>query len=173
MHCIFILGSKWKYRYPTAEEISGKRYMQYSKGNGNWTSITNSSYQKFRIPGENTKLDSTNPGYSQEIIYTGYHYNIYTKIKQITHDEKQIADLLCKGLSQNNVEQWLSNSCVGANKLMAFFGIYHIGDYTMLNHSLFYSNEECYNYNKRIRPVVTLKSNVKLSGSSEAGWTIE
>lgn len=147
--------------------------MQYRKNNDNWTSISKSSYQKFRMPGENITLSSTNPGYSLEIVYTAYHYNIYGKIKKTTYDGKTIADLLCKGSSQNNIEQWLSNSCVSANKLMASFGIYYIGDYSAQHRDLYYSNEECFYYNRYIRPVVILKSNVKLSGNSEDGWTIQ
>ena len=171
--CTSDYGKKWQYRYPTTTEVSGTRYMQYRQNNGNWTSISKSSYQKFRMPGENITLSSTNPGYSLEIVYTEYHYNIYGKIKKTTYDGKTIADLLCKGSSQNNIEQWLSNSYVGANKLMASFGIYYIGDYSALNRALYYSNEECFNYNRYIRPVVILKSNVKLSGNSEDGWTIQ
>ena len=52
--CTSDYGSKWQYRYPTTEEVSGTRYMQYKKdigsGYGSWTNITNSSYQKFKIP---------------------------------------------------------------------------------------------------------------------------
>ena len=80
-------GIKIKYRYPTEQEVSGTRYMQYDKDFGEgysntWTNMTSDNSQKIEIPGE-TEICSTNPGYSQEFIYT--KRNLYHITKSETN----------------------------------------------------------------------------------------
>ena len=171
-------GSKWKYRYPTTEEVSGTRYMQYNKDTGSgynssWTNITSSSYQTFRMPGESTTINSTNPGYSPELTYTYYYYTISSKVNKTAIDGTSMADLLSKGTTSSNINQWMASSCVNCYSNYAGFYVRFIysgrvnGDYVFIS----YGGSDY--RDRRVRPVVSLKSNIQLSGSSSEGWTIQ
>ena len=182
-------GTKWKYRYPTTQEVSGTRYMQYNKDTGSgysatWTNITSSNYQKFRMPGAaiNTELNNSNSGYSPEIIFTNYSYEISQKVNQIAKDGKRMSDLLVKGNSTNTISQWLASCSECPYSARIRFKIKsicdgYIGEYMRygiiegIDMYVADGEEKCKGGN--VRPVVTLSFNVKLSGSSESGWTIE
>ena len=174
-------GTKWKYRYPTTEEDSVNRNMQYNKNTGSgysniWTNITNNTKQKFKMPGtdDSTEINSTNPGDSPELTNAFYYYNFSQKIIQTTVDGKKIVDIIEKGTTENEITQWLSTNFVWCqNDGVAFF-VEGIGaSYVYGNTGIYISNNNNNYYYYKARPVVTLKSNVKLSGSSESGWTIE
>ena len=129
--CTSDYGSKWKYRYPTEQEDSTNRNMQYNKDTGSgynssWTNITGSSYQTFRMPGESTTINSTNPGYSPELTLTYYYYTISSKVNKTAKDGKSIASLLAKGTTSSNISQWLASSCVECNSSGANFYVRYI-----------------------------------------------
>ena len=108
-------------------------------------------------------------------------------MKQTAADGKSIADLISKGTSSKNISQWLSSgNCDGFenNGYSVFFwadkiavaspydgGYSFVGGCSLSN--LFGKQQTIYNNNARIRPVITLNSNVKLSGNSTDGWTIQ
>ena len=166
-------GKEWIYRYPTEEEVSGTRYMQYSINEGTtWNNITSSSYQEFRMPGSNTTISVDNPGI-QRLTYNYYKYTLSDRVKQITSDGKDMLDIILKGTLASKVSQWLAsrtifcgNSCVG-------FYVQYVSKDGYINNCYLYGSNVSYNMNGLlVRPVVTLKSDVQLSGNSADGWTI-
>ena len=183
--CTSNYGSKWKYRYPTTEEVSGTRYMQYNTDTGSgysdsWTNITSSTYQTFRMPGEGTTINSTNPGYSPELTFKYYSYSISSEVNKTAKDGTSIANLLAKGTTSSNISQWLASSCVGCYSNSAGFDVHGIkggSAYTagdVEGSELFNSNGFCgSSNNRRVRPVVSLESNIQLRGDSTNGWTIQ
>ena len=176
-------GSKWQYRYPTTEEVSGTRYMQYKKdtgsGYGSWTNITNSYYQKFKMPGATDffgKISSNNivSGYSPELTYTDYSYTISSKVTQTAKDGTSIANILSKGSTSSTINQWLASSYVNCySSSVSFFGrgIYYG---SVSGRGLFHPFGSSSISNGRVRPVVTLKSNVNLQWNSTSNkWEIQ
>ena len=171
-------GNKWKYRYPTTTEVTGTRYMQSNKDTGSgysnsWTNITSDSYQTFRMPGESTTINSTNPGYSPELTFTYYGYSISSKVYKRAIDGKSMADLLAKGATSYNRTQWLASSCVFCVSFSAWFGVCIIDSGNVSYSNLYNSNGYGYYNGLTVRPVVTLKSNIQFTGSSSEGWTIQ
>lgn len=176
-------GTKYQYRYPTNEEVSGTRYMQYRRDTGSgyasWVNITAPNYQKFKMPGESSffgKINDYSPkiaGYSEELFYTDYSYRITLKVTQIAKDGTNIANLICKGTSNSNVAQWLASTYIYCSDYVNF-GLRAItGDYVSnyvdtCNSTIDGGQDERY-----VRPVIVLESNVRLSGDSTNGWTIQ
>ena len=168
-------GDIWTYRFPTSGD-----YMQYkrTKADGtlvtNWTNITNANYQTFRVPGEKEETISAanrnNTGKSIKNTY--YSYNITDNVKQITSDGKKMSDIITKGTESGSVAQWLASRCVHCSSDCASFYV-RVG-YTNVNYTsaLYYSSDGYSNYSSRVRPVVSLESNIQLSGNSTDGWTI-
>lgn len=181
--CTSDYGSKWQYRYPTTEEVSGTRYMQYKKdtgsGYGSWTNITNSSYQKFRLPGATDffgkiSYDNIVAGYSPELTCTYYGYAISSKVTQIAKDGTSIANILSKGSTSSNISQWLASSCVNCASNEVGFDVRDINVGNVHNNYLFNSYGRGYNSDRRVRPVVSLKSNVNLQWNSASNkWEIQ
>ena len=177
-------GNKWTYRYPTQEEMDAftgtedsTRYMQYRTVTPDgtvlkdWTNITSSSYQKFRLPEETTLINSDNPG-SKELEYTYYYYNIASNLTTddgFTSDEATaISNMICKGTTTSNITQWLASRCVYCYSYDADFSVRYVNGGNVSNYGLFSSHEGfIYNY-YRVRPVVSLKSNISLSGSGDS-----
>ena len=179
-------GSKWQYRYPTTEEVSGTRYMQYKKdtgsGYGSWTNITTANYQKFKIAGDTDffgKISNNNivAGYSPELTYTYYYYYISSKVKQTAKDGTSIANILTKGSTSSGIAQWLASSCVNFSDFgsgTARFDVRHIMYGGVDSSNLFYSSGGSNSSGKRVRPVVSLKSNVNLQWNSTSNkWEIQ
>lgn len=177
-------GSKWNYRYPTAAEMAGTRYMQYKQDidseTGDWIKINDSKYQTFRMPGESKTLSKTRPGYSPELIFTFYSYLLSQKINKTTADGKNMANLLSKGLASSNAYQYLATSCVYCISGQYTNGVVFCAR-SLENGDVRYAGlykswgvqEDGATSSGRVRPVVTLKSNVQFSGSSSAGWSIQ
>ena len=167
-------GDIWTYRFPTSGE-----YMQYKRTgstNVDWTNITNTNYQTFRLPGETNIISSSNRndnGISLETTY--YYYNISTYVTQIASDGKKISDIITKGNGSSIRGQWLASRCIQCSSHGAAFFVNWM-DYgsvgeryrTLYNSNGSNSSGYCY-----IRPVISLKSDIQLSGSSERGWTIQ
>ena len=176
-------GSKWQYRYPTTEEKTGTRYMQYKKdtgsGYGSWNNITDSSYQKFKIPVDTDffgKISNDNivAGYSPELTFTYYGYAISSKVTQTAKDGTSIANILSKGSTSSNIKQWLASSCVYCDSINVGFDVRIIdGGYVGGNY-LFDSCGSSGSDLRRVRPVVSLKSNVNLQWNSTSNkWEIQ
>ena len=168
-------GDIWTYRFP----ISGD-HMQYkrTKADGtlmkDWTDITESNYQTFRMLGETEaeKISTDNrTDTGRSLEYTYYNYTIADKVKQTTSDGKKMSDIISKGTESSVTFQWLASRCVYCNYGYAAFYVRSV--YTNVASRYLYSS---YGYlagnTCRVRPVVSLKSDIQLSGNSNDGWTI-
>ncbi len=165
-------GDIYTYRFPTSGD-----YMQYkrTKADGtlvkDWTNITASSYQKFVMPGK-TEIISANNRNDTGITLkdTHYVYNVSEKVKQTTSDEKKMSDIILNGTGSSYVIQWLASRCVGCYNYV-YFGVRGIQSSMYLN-NLHFSNGDSNCAGNYVRPVVTLSSDIQLSGNSNDGWTI-
>ena len=157
--------------------------MQYKKdtgsGYGSWNNITDSSYQKFKIPVDTDffgKISNDNivAGYSPELTFTYYGYAISSKVTQTAKDGTSIANILSKGSTSSNIKQWLASSCVYCDSINVGFDVRIIdGGYVGGNY-LFDSCGSSGSDLRRVRPVVSLKSNVNLQWNSTSNkWEIQ
>ena len=162
-------GDIWTYRFPTSE-----KYMQYkrTKADGtvvmDWKNITDKYYQIFRVPGEKN-IGKNDTGRSVE--YTSYSYTVADKVKQTTSDEKKMSDIILNGTGVTAVNQWLASRCVYCGSNYAGFDVRRV-DSDVTASLLYYSNGKPNSISCRVRPVVTLKSDIQLNGNSNDGWTI-
>ena len=170
-------GDIWTYRFP----ISGE-YMQYKRkgiANVDWTDITYSSYQIFRLPGETNTMSSTNrddDGISLE--NTAYKYIISDYVTQTASDGTKISEIITNGTDSSNVSQWLASRYTYPMSSYVHFGVGILNSSNVNNlapraNSICTSIETGYSHSYRIRPVVTLQSDIQLSGNSTDGWTIQ
>ena len=170
-------GDIWTYRFPTNGD-----YMQYkrTKADGtlvtDWTNITNASYQTFNIPGETEEISANNRSDTgRSLEYTTYAYNVADKVKQTTSDGKKMSDIISNGTGTSSVTQWLASRTVFCFSGFASFDVRGLSD-PVYRHSLYESNGYSYTYSYtrdlRVRPVVSLESDIQLSGNSNDGWTI-
>ena len=168
-----LYGEIWAYRFPT----SGN-YMQYRRTTKNgilrtdWKDTTDSSYQTFRPLGEKEIISEDNRNDTgRSFVDTYYGYNVADKVKQTTGDGKKMSDIILNGTGNINVEQWLASQCISCDCNAVRFFIRYIGDYPAYS-ILYESNNRSNGARKNIRPVVTLSSDIQLSGNSNDGWTI-
>ena len=168
-------GDILKYRFPTTGDyIQHKR----TKADGtlveDWNDITLSHEQTFRVPGgteaEKISADNRNDtGRSLENTY--YQYTVADKVKQTTSDGKKMSDIISNGTGSSPVSQWLASRSVGCDSSCAYFTVRSVSN-IVDEYNLYRSHGESFSRNYRVRPVVTLKSDIKLSGNSNDGWTI-
>ena len=169
-------GDIWTYRFPTSGD-----YMQYkrTKEDGtliaDWTNITNANYQTFKVPGEKEETisaDNRNDT-GRSLENTFYYYTVADKVKQTTSDGKKMSDIISNGTESGSVGQWLASCCVDCSSSYASFNVHIVYSRVSIN-NLYNSNGTGHSseYN-HVRPVVTLKSDIQLSGNSNDGWTIE
>ena len=166
-------GDIWTYRFPTSGD-----YMQYkrTKSDGtlvtDWTDIRALYYQTFRAPGETETISSDNRNDTgRNFEYTYYSYTVADKVKQTTSDGKKMSDIITNGTETISVGQWLASRCVRCSPDNAFFYV-RIVSSSVRNYDLYGSYGYSSNNYYRVRPVVTLKSDIQLSGNSTDGWTI-
>ena len=170
-------GSLWQYQFP-----SGETYMQSRQSTDNgatwtdWTDITSSSYQTFRMPGADTSttISVDNPGISEPLKYTYYYYIVSNYVKQTTSDGKSMADIITKGTGTSNLSQWLASPYVICLSGNARFGLRTVFGGGVNRGDLFYSygDSDCYYY--RVRPVVSLKSDIQIEKTdANDGSTLE
>ena len=168
-------GDIWTYRFPTSGD-----YMQYkrTKADGtlvkDWTNITDTDSQTFEIPGETEaeKISADNrndTGRSLESTY--YDYTVADKVKQTTSDGKKMSDIISNGTESSAVGQWLASRCVYCRDSYDNFEVHYLDRY-MHSYSLHFSNGNSSSQGFSVRPVVTLSSNIQLSGNNNDGWTI-
>ena len=166
-------GEIYTYRFPT----SGN-YMQYkrTKADGtlitDWTNIT--TCQTYRAPGETEaeKISADNrndTGRSLENTY--YEYTVAKQVKQTTSDGKKMSDIISNGTGSRDVWQWLASRCIDCSSRSAGFYVRYVCS-IVSNTPLYSSSGDPYIISGHVRPVVTLKSDIKLSGNSTDGWTI-
>lgn len=177
-------GEIFTYRFPTNGD-----YMQYkiTKKDGtlikDWTDIKSKSAQTFRMPGETETISKNNRndvGRNVENTYY-YDYDVENEIKQITSDGKKMSEIILYGTKSSNdyKSQWLASRFIYPSSFYenvsfcirntTYDGIGSEG----LTTKLYRANNEYPGIgSKYVRPVVTLKSDIQLSGNSKDGWTI-
>ncbi len=161
-------GTIWTYRFPKDGD-----YMQYRKQNENgqmlkdWTNIEDYRYQTYREPGSSNAISSNNRIESSNIKYSFYGYTIENYI-----NNTKISDLISKGISDNNVSQWLATNYRSCNGESTYFWMHAIINGKVANRDLYYSNNINGNNGVKVRPVVIISTNTVLNGNSEEGWTI-
>ena len=171
-------GDIWTYRFPTNGD-----YMQYkrTKSDGtlvtDWTDITNTDYQTFTMPGEAETISADNrndTGRSLENTY--YSYKVSDKVKQTTSDGKKMSDIISNGTESRSIEQWLASRCVGCDNRRASFMVNNVSSTVNLDYGYYSGVYHSYGYSSNahlcVRPVVSLESDIQLSGNSNDGWTI-
>ncbi len=163
-------GDLYKYRFSTEAG-----YMQSSKSTDNgqiwseWSNITNTSCQTFRMPGSTETISADNSKESQELKYTDYDYSISSKMP----DNTDIANIITKGTGNSNVTQWLASRAVACGSNSAVFDVRYVNYGGVYNYALYYSYGSSGSPSWAVRPVVTLESNIQLEGNSEDAWTIK
>ena len=125
------------------------------------------------MPGETETISVDNrndTGRSLENTY--YSYLVADEVKQTTSDGKNMSDIISKGTESSAVPKWIASSYVTCKTGYAVFGVRMV-DARMRNLT-FYNNSSggSRGANLLVRPVVTLKSDIQLSGNSNDGWTI-
>ena len=73
----------------------------------------------------------------------------------------------------NLATYWLSSRCVYCNSSSASFRVRLVDNGNVDIYDMFISNGYTYGYTYAFRPVVSLESNIQLSGDSTNGWTIQ
>ena len=162
-------GDIYTYRFPTSGE-----YMQYkrTKADGtlvtDWTDITDSNYQTFKAPGkaEISADNRSDTGISLKKIEYDIMYNVAEKVKQTTSDGKKMSDII----SSYRV-QFLASRCTICLYSFAIFSISSVST-SVGGSGLYNSYGSSGKVSTYVRPVVTLKSDIRLSGNSNDGWTI-
>ena len=153
-------GVEWQYKFSTASTK-----VQYSKAGSDFADTGNA---QFKYPGE-AVINSSNPG-TRAVKFTSYFYSAQNKIA--SNMSTDIANMITKGTTSMNISQWLSSRCVLCSTTSANFHVRFLGSGNVSSYSLFGSRVDSIYIYCRVRPVVTLKSDIKLSGNSNDGWTI-
>ena len=166
-------GDIYTYRFPTSGE-----YMQYkrTKADGtlvkDWTDITDSNYQTFKAPGkaEISADNRSDTGISLKNIEYDIMYNVADKVKQTTSDGKKMSDIISKGTKVYEIWQFLASRCTKCYSF-AMFSIIAVGN-SLSSSCWYHSYGSSGKASTYVRPVVSLKSDIQLSGNSNDGWTI-
>ena len=167
-------GDIWTYRFPTSGE-----YMQYkrTKADGtlvkDWTDITKSSYQTFRMPGETETISADNRNDTgRSVEHTYYGYTVADKVKQTTSDGKKISDIISNGTGSSSKYQWLASHNVFFNSFNSnvLFSVCYVSD-RVSHYTVYYSEDLNITHLADVRPVVTLKSDVQIEKTSENDGT--
>ena len=166
-------GQLWQFRFP---EIGDYLQYRYSTDNGenwsDWKDITDENYQTYKIPGSNEAISADNRIESEIIKNNGYIFPTDTylsneKIKDLLASESYI---LANSWNYSFEGSWAGDFVVTNFRFAQMLSTYDVmrgalGD-------LYSSKGVSDTYGGKFRPVVSLKSDIKLSGTSEEGWTI-
>lgn len=162
-------GVEWQYRFSDAST-----YVQYSKDGG--TTWADTGKTTFRLPDEETAISSYNKDI-RKVEYTYYYYNIASNLTAddgFTADEATaISNMICKGTTSSNISQWLASRCVVCSSSTAYFRVRGVNNGSVHYYN-FFASYGYFNYgNYRVRPVVSLKSDISLSGSGDSVGTVD
>lgn len=172
-------NTRWQYQYSTTV---GNMQSRKSIDNGttwsDWKDIIDSDYQTFKEP-EGTVINSSNTSRIANLTYTYYQYDMKSYIKDITSDGIDLADLICRGLNDDNTTvsdasgsanfQWLSSRCVRCLNNNVEFMVHAIGGSNVGFVRLYYSNGQYSAQEYGVRPVVTLSIDVQLTDENGDG----
>ncbi len=157
-------GEKWQYKGDSA-----KSTIQSSKNEGKTWEVTTKT--TFRLPNEETAISKSNPG-TKELEHTSYSYNIANNITTedgyTSEEATNISNMITKGTGTSNISQWLASRCVFCNSDYARFEVHYLlnsGDIRC--DGLFYSDGSCKLSKYYVRPVVSLESDVQVTGTGD------
>ena len=166
-------GDRYTYRFPTSGD-----YMQskIAKADGtlvtDWTDITDTDRQTFKVPGEEETISADNRNDTgRSLQNTDYEYPVADKVKQTTSDGKKMSDIISKGTGSSAVYQWLASRCFSCSSYGARFDVRGVRNNVFAG-ALYDSRGHSSSNDFHVRPVISLESNVQLSGNSNDGWTI-
>lgn len=154
-------GVEWQYKFSTESTN-----LQYSKAGSAFEDYRYT--QEFKYPGE-AVINSSNPG-TRAVKCTDYDYSAQNKIA--SNMSTDIANMITKGTTSSNINQWLSSRCIRCTIGGAGFNFHYLRGGNVNSNYLFASGFGNYTFSFRVRPVVSLKSDIQLSGNSNDGWTI-
>ena len=154
-------GVEWQYKFSTESTN-----LQYSKAGSAFEDYRYT--QKFKYPGE-AVINSSNPG-TRAVKGTDYDYSAQNKIA--SNMSTDIANMITMGTSSANINQWLSSRCIRCTIAGAGFNFHYLNGGNVNSNYLYSSGGNNYTFSFRVRPVVSLKSDIQLSGNSNDGWTI-
>ena len=167
-------GDIWTYRFPTSGD-----YMQYkrTKSDGtlvtDWTDITDAIYQTFSVPGEKETISADNRNDTgRSLEYTFYKYTVADKVKQTTSDGKKMSDIISNGTGTSYVIQWLASRFVSCFSNSANFGVGHVS-FRVYGYAMYGSRGRDGTSSLRVRPVVSLKSNIQGEKDSSGIWQLK
>ena len=150
-------GVEWQYKFSTESTN-----LQYSKAGSAFEDYRYT--QEFKYPGE-AVINSSNPG-TRAVKCTDYDYSAQNKIA--SNMSTDIANMI----TSSNINQWLSSRCIRCTIGGAGFNFHYLRGGNVNSNYLFASGFGNYTFSFRVRPVVSLKSDIQLSGNSNDGWTI-
>ena len=106
------------------------------------------------------------------IVCSGIHEcsSYYYALDQSKIGEK-IYNLLFKDANNNDEDFWLSTKYIDTGSNYCCFGLLNIDTCAVNYYYLFGSSNDSKEHGHMVRPVVTLKSDVKLNDSTN-GWTL-
>ncbi len=147
---------------------STKDKIQYSKDGG--TTWADTSHTTFRLPNEETAISKSNPG-TKELEYTYYNYNIANNITTedgyTSEEATNISNMITKGTGTSNIAHWLASRCVSCKSINANFGVRGVFSGCVSCHNLFNSSDGFGFGNFRVRPVVSLASDIQITGTGD------
>ena len=156
-------GVKWQYKGD-----STKDKIQYSKDNGSTWADT--SYTTFRLPNETAAISKSNPG-TKELEYTYYSYNIANNITTedgyTSEETTNISNMIINGTTSSCIVQWLATRSVFCNSSYAVFIVHYVLGYDVGGSRLFSSDEYFDFSHYRVRPVVSLESDIQITGTGD------
>ena len=107
-------GVEWQYKFSTASTK-----VQYSEAGSDFA---DTSYAQFKYPGE-AVINSSNQG-TRAVKYTYYFYSAQDKIA--SNMSTDIANMITKGTTSSDINQWLSSSCVYCRAYNAYFYVRYL-----------------------------------------------
>ena len=150
-------GVKWQYKGD-----STKDKIQYSKDGG--TTWADTDKTTFRLPNEETAISKSNPG-TKELEHTYYRYsivnNITTEDGYTSEEATNISNMIIKN------EQWLASHCAGCNSTTASFSVGMVYGNQVDFYTMFIAYGFFHSYNCSVRPVVSLESDVQITGTGD------
>ena len=157
-------GVRWQYRYSGTQIQYRNSVDGGTTWNPDWTNCEVARTQ-FKEPNKNLIDSTTKEDRVSDLIYTSYLYKIEDKVTdKIENDTIQMSDFIMQGEKMSGkIKQWLASTSVGCNTKHADFCVRILDGGYVRSEYLWYSHVYGDSANNYIRPVVTLKKDIKLT----------
>lgn len=171
----------YEYGYSLSEKCI--QFRTSSNEGISWSKWTNTQSTSFTEPGKNT-IDESNPSdltlelptNISKLESTTYQYTLSDVIANTTPDGISIDSLISEGLNDSNSassgtnkSQWLSSGGIGCNGNNANFNLFSIRNGRLTFDLLWRSDQISGSPSYAIRPVITIKSQTKVSNKNSEG----